>query len=111
MTRHRHRFLMVASILACVLGAASATSADEQRRGTCVQSASEAVRNQYGGYDHWVYLINACGKPMACTVKTDATMQTIAVHLDVREQISVVTYQGAVESEFKATVSCHAEAR
>ena len=82
-----------------------ADAAPDASTPSCISWRQE-VRYRPYGWDHLVYIRNACTKNAICAVTTDVNPQTITVSVVSGTEVEVVTFQGSPSQTFTATVVC-----
>lgn len=101
--------LVLGSLLALVLGLATARTDAQARAGgsrpQCVQVSSEA-RFDGVGYQHWVTVNNTCTGPVDCTITTDVAPSPVSMHLAARERREISTFLSSPSRAFSPTVDC-----
>lgn len=78
--------------------------AEETEPATCVSYRTQARFSV--GYDHLVYVTNACERPVSCHVRTDVNPSGPQIQVAPGRTETVVTYRGSPASSFTAEVTC-----
>ena len=58
------------------------------------------------GFEHRVYVKNACDKPAECVVTTDVNPEKMRGRVDANTIMTFITYRGSPASTFVASVQC-----
>jgi hypothetical protein len=86
----------------------SETGHAEARIPKCIHYSTQAVLG-VAGYNHLVYISNACTKEALCEVATSANPTPIDVSVPPSETRAVITYRESPARVFEAKVRCRLE--
>ena len=91
---------------------ASSASADSgrvtERNPPCIHYRAEAVLG-FAGYNHLVYINNACANTAYCDVMTSANPVPVNVTIAPSETLAVITYRESPARVFQVKVQCRLE--
>ena len=94
------------TLVTLMTGSPSAQTAPaDPPAGDCIRSSSEA-RYRNGGYDHLVFITNACTPDARCKVTTDVNPAPIEVTVPGKSTVDVLTWRGSPASTFTPYVTC-----
>ena len=108
-----HQLLSNVNFCAAILGAlaliasparAESGSASESNL-ICVHYRAEAVLG-VAGYNHFVYVSNACASTAYCNIVTSANPTPIDITVAPAETLAVITYKESPARAFQVKVQC-----
>jgi hypothetical protein len=105
--RLRRPLAALLSLLAAqwIIGVAAAADSAQTDAPACVKHRTEA-RYRNLGYDHLVYVHNACDAPVSCRISTNVRTDPVELGLRPGERREVLTWRGSPAREFTARVAC-----
>ena len=100
-------FLKIEWLLTTFLFMSFGTAANAQQgpAESCVRATCTTRYVAYG-YNHVVHLENTCGRPMQCSVASDANPRATTTRLASGASTDVQTVMGSPASVCRAIVSC-----
>jgi len=99
----------LALLFAAAIGTtAASTLADKPGVPACVKWGPLVVSTPTG-YNHVVWIDNACDAPAACSISTDIAPDPVSATVPAKQKVELTTFRGSPSYEFKAKVSCKLE--
>ncbi len=91
----------------CALTATDAGAEEKAPEGnpSCIEYMAKA-RYVGIGFEHRVYVRNACEKPAECVVTTDVNPERMRARVDANTIMTFITYRGSPAYTFVASVQC-----
>ena len=89
-------------------GASADSDRATERVPLCIHYTAEAVLG-FAGYNHLVYINNACASTAYCTVATSANPAPVNVSVAPSQTLAVITYRESPARVFQVKVECRLE--